>query len=118
MSDDNGEGSVTAPLSWKEQFALKSDLRQRDVYAFETAVNTLGGFSKDGSNILADHALKAAIEAGWLVGPASEVLRDAAGKPRYFLGGEQVDDLHPGKVRWYGLRVVAHYSAAVAPPPN
>lgn len=107
------------PASWKDSFKLRDDLRQRDVYAFETDVNTLGGFSKDGSNILAAHALKAAISAGWLADPDSgEVLTDSKGESRYHLNGEDVDDLHAGKVRWFGLRVVAHYSKAVAPPPN
>lgn len=118
MSDkEKKDGGATAP-SWQESFKLRDDLKQRDVYSFETHVSTLGGFSNNGSNILAAHALKAAIEAGWLADPDSEVLRDAGGKARYFMAGEDVDDAHPGKVRWFGLKIVAHYSKAVAPPPN
>lgn len=111
----NGAASVSP---WKDEFQLRGDLKQRDVYAFEDAMHTLGGFSRDGSNILAGHALKAAIEAGWVAEPPSEVLTDAQGKKRHHLDGIDVDDMHPGKVRWYGLRIVAHYSQAVAPPPN
>ena len=138
MSDKSKqEGEAEAP-SWKEAFALRDDLRQRDVYAFEAAVSALGGFSKDGSSILAGHALKAAIEAGWLAAPASEVLQmpdgtkgvfqkldgtsevlqKLDGTKRYFVEGVDVDDLHPGKVRWYGTRIIDHYARSVTPPPN
>lgn len=118
MSDEILEAGAETPPSWKDEFKLRDDLRQRDVYAFESRVHTLGGFSKEGSNILAAHALKAAIDAGWVADPPSEVLQTSGGEKRYELGGEDVDDMHPGKVRWYGLRIVAHYSAAVQPPPN
>ncbi len=119
MSDDILEaGGGDAPQSWKDEFKLRPDLRQRDVYAFEENVHKLGGFSRDGSNILAGHALKAAIDAGWLEAPASEVLQTAGGEKRYHLAGVDVDDMHPGKIRWFGLRIVAHYSQAVQPPPN
>ena len=118
MTDEmTQEGEAQAP-SWKEAFALRDDLRQRDVYAFEAAVSAQGGFSKDGSSILAGHALKAAIEAGWLAAPASEVLQKLDGTKRYFVEGVDVDDLHPGKVRWYGTRIIDHYARSVTPPPN
>lgn len=119
MSEKNNkDGGSNAPESWKEKLALRDDLRQRDVYAFEENVNALGGFSKDGSNILAGHALKGAIAAGWLDAEAAEVLTTAGGDKRYELNGEDVDDMHPGKVRWYGLKIIAHYSKWVTPPPN
>lgn len=113
------EGGAPALPSWQDQFKLRDDLRQRDVYAFEKDVNTLGGFSTEGTQILAAHALKAAISAGWLADPDSgDVLTDSKSVRRYHLHGEDVDDLHPGKVRWYGMRVMAHYTRAVTPPPN
>lgn len=119
MSKKTDEGAEMPPVSWKDKFQLRGDLRQRDIYAFEQNVNTLGGFSNDGTNILAAHALKAAIEAGWLADPDSgDVLTDSKGAQRFEMDGEDVDDMHPGKVRWYGMRVVAHYSQMVAPPPN
>ncbi len=120
MSDEHNqeEGGGNSAPSWKELFKLRGDLRQRDVYAFELNVNLLGGFSRDGSNILAAHALKAAIEAGWIADQSSEVLKTSGGEKRYYVAGEDVDDMHPGKVRWYGLKVVAHYTEAVTPPPN
>lgn len=119
MSDAKQEaGGGNAPPSWKDEFQLRADLKQRDVYAFEENVHKLGGFSQNGSNILASHALKAAIDAGWLEAPASEVLQTSGGEKRYYIAGEDVDDMHPGKVRWFGLRIVGHYSAAVQPPPN
>ena len=116
---NNGGGSDAPAASWKDEFKLRDDLVQRDIYAFESNVAELGGFSTDGSNILAAHALKAAIDAGWLADPDSgEVLTDSKGDKRHMLNKIDVDDMHPGKVRWYGLRIVAHYSKAVAPPPN
>ena len=119
MSDEikEVEGGDALP-SWKDQIKLRGDLRQRDVYAFEQCVNSLGGFNQEGSSILAGHALKAAVAAGWLADPDSEVLRDAKGNARHFIAGEDVDDMHPGKVRYFGLRIVGHYTAAVTPPPN
>lgn len=116
--NDKEVGGDSAAPSWKDLLKLRDDLRQRDIYAFESNVHALGGFSKDGSNILADHALKGAIEAGWLDAEAAEVLTTAGGDKRYYLNGENIDDLHAGKVRWYGLKIIAHYSNAVTPPPN
>ena len=112
------EAEGDALPSWKDKLKLRPDLRQRDVYAFEKHLNSLGGFTNEGSSILAAHALKAALEAGWLAEPDGEVLRDAKGNARYFIDGEDVDDMHPGVVRVFGMRVVGHYTAAVTPPPN
>jgi len=110
-------GEVSAP-SWKDQFKLRGDLRQRDVYAFETNAHKLGGLDIAGNIIRASHALKAAIEAGWLVAPTSEVLQTSGGEKRYHIDGEDVDDLHAGKVLYYGAKVIEAYVTAITVPPN
>jgi hypothetical protein len=103
---------------WQDRFKIRADLVQADVYAFEKTAYTLGGLTTGGYNMRAAHALKAAIEAGWLVEPAAEVLKDARGQARYLLAGENVDQMHGGKVLWYGARVTEHYTAAITVPPN
>lgn len=104
--------------AWQTAFKLRDRLVQRDVGAYEAVFTRLGGWTGAGSALAAERALKAAIEAGWLVEPVSEVLTDQAGKKRYTLGGENVDDAHPGKVRWYGASVLARYTETQQPPPN
>lgn len=116
--DPTGPAPVFILPPWQEAFKLRDGLVQADVYVFEKVVNDLGGFKGDGASITADHALKAAIEAGWLAEPAGEVLKDKAGKSRHFLAGEKVDEMHPGKVRWYGGRIIDHYIVTTTPPPN
>lgn len=119
MSDEIKEagGGAAAP-SWKDRLKLRADLRQRDVYAFETHLAEIGGISVDGASVRASHALKAAISAGWLEAPASEVLKTATGEPRYFIDGEELDDMHAGKVLFIGSRIVQAYIEAITIPPN
>lgn len=134
MSDAPSAGN------WQTAFALKTDLRQRDMYAFEEALRLLeqGKPTVDtliartfqilrnlgmtvNSSIEADHHLKAAIKAGWLVSPEAETAEISGRRARlvYLLGGEDVDDLHPGKVIWYGARIIEAYNKAKEPPdPN
>lgn len=132
-------------VNWQTAFRLKADLRQKDIYAFETelrlleksapAVNTVVaqslqvmrtiGMTVDAS-IESEHHLKAAIKAGLIEAPTWEVATVHAngatgGKQttRYFLAGENVDEMHPGKVRWYGKRINLAYQKAVEiPDPN
>jgi len=113
-----GAANESAPVpSWKAEFELRKDLLQRDVYLFETALHELGGLQA-GLSVRAVHALKAAIDAGWLAAPASEVLKTLSGEKRYTLGGEDVDNLHAGKIIWYGARVVEAFTDAITVPPN
>lgn len=132
---------------WQKAFLLKTDLRQRDVYTFEKAIRAFESrdtglsanpqqlivesvmraftnLSPTGANITNEHMLKAAIEAGWIEAPEAKTgqfsangISVTAGK-HYFLGGEDVDDMHPGKVRWYGQQVARVYNRAVEAPPN
>lgn len=107
-----------AAPSWKDALKVREDLVQRDMYAFEMALHELGGIVGFGSSIAAERALKAAIDAGWLEAPASEVVKRANGDKRHELDGKPVDDTHPGIVRWYGSAILQQYALAVKPPPN
>lgn len=128
--------------NWQTAFKLKAPLVQRDVYTFETqlrqfektapSVDTLLErvfkiLSQMGyttlQNIEAEHHLKAAIKAGWVTAPACEVAEVTGNggrkSVRYLVDGVNVDEMHPGKVRWYGARVSAAYHQAVeVPDPN
>jgi len=107
-----------AASGWQDEFKLRPGLVQADVYAYTAQLAKLGGVSNQGASVVADHALKAAIKAGWLEAPASEVLQGADGKERFFLDGVEIDKMHPGKVLWYGSQVVQHYARSVEIPPN
>lgn len=67
--------------------------------------------------------LKAAIGAGWIESPAAEKLEIKTvvdGKENiryeYKVDGEDVDDIHPGKVSYMGEQVVSAYEVATAIP--
>lgn len=134
---------VEQVTNWQTAFALKPDLRQKDIYTFESELRLLeqgkptleAVLSKAfqimrslgmniNSNIETEHQLKAAIKADWVTSPQCEIATispNGTGRARtvYLFAGENVDEMHPGKVRWYGQRINEHYSAAVQPPdPN
>lgn len=124
---------------WQKDFKLKQDLRQREVYAFENELRqqerlaptleniitrtfqVLQGLGMTvGANIESEQYLKAALKAGWIETPACEVARITGADKRertvFLLGGVDIDEMHPGKVRWYGRQISALYNLAVAPP--
>lgn len=127
---------------WQKDFTLKAIETQAQVYAFESelrqqeqrapklediltrtfqALRGLGMIPV--ANIEAEHHLRAGIKAGWIAMPTAEIaeITDSNGRKRvsYQLDGKDVSDLHPGKVRWYGQRLLEAYNAAVAiPDPN
>lgn len=135
--------------NWQTAFVLKTDLRQKDVYTFESELRLLEkaaptlqtvvsqslqvmrsiGMTVD-SSIESEHHLKAAIKAGWIANPVCEIAVmspngtaawNTAGKQstRYFFAGENVDEMQPGKVRWYGRQIQLTFQAAVEiPDPN
>lgn len=103
---------------WQAAYKIRDALVQKDVAAFEIALHAQGAFAGAGSGLVAERALKAAIEAGWLVEPACEVLTDKAGDKRHFLDKVAIDEADPGKVRWYGDRVLVRYTQSQRPPPN
>ncbi len=105
-------------MGWQDDFKLVDDLRQRHLYAFDEALRALGGLSfAGGGSISAQHALCAAIKAGWIETPAVEVGTFDQGE-RFYLGGEDVGELHGGKVFWYGSQVTKAYQEAIKIPPN
>lgn len=129
--------------NWQTAFVLKTDLRQKDVYTFESELRLLEkaaptlqtvvsqslqvmrsiGMTVD-SSIESEHHLKAAIKAGWISNPVCEIAvmsPNGTGKQttRYFFAGENVDEMQPGKVRWYGRQIQLAFQTAVEiPDPN
>lgn len=128
-------------MSWQKVFELHPIEKQGQVYAFENALRVLDprpatpqtvleivfntlqnmGFVVNAS-VEAEHNLRAAIKAGWIKTPLCEVetVQNGKGtKQRYLFEGVEVEDLHPGKVRWYGARIREAYQKAIEiPDPN
>lgn len=132
--------------TWQAEFRIREPLLQKDVYAYERALADLNNQTRDvdlnsavilekfvqaftgrggqTASITADHTLKAAIAAAWIESPTVEYgeLHPNGAKPkgkRYFVDGVDIDEMHAGKVRWYGNEVAKAYNAAVAiPDPN
>lgn len=130
-------------MSWQADFQLKSQLVQRDIVNYETELRRQ---EKDSvktdtvldrvfqvlramgmtvnANIEAGQQLKAALRAEWVVSPVGRIEtvideKTKASETRYLLNGVNVDELHPGKVRWYGAQVTAAYNDALRiPDPN
>jgi len=99
-------------------FELKTDMRQRDVAAWNRAYIGYGS-----RTALADErqaALQAAIEAGWIVSPEcsyEDVVTDGMKpKRRYFFDGVQVDDLTPAEVNYYGSLCSAQFDRLMSIP--
>lgn len=103
-------------MGWQDDFNLRADLRVSDMYAFETALQELGGI-RTGNIANASHLLKAAIAAGWIESPDCEV-GEFDGETRYFLAGENVDDMVPGVAFWYGSKIGECYTNAMTIPKN
>ena len=125
--------------NWQTDFKVKPGLVQKDVYVYETAlrvfekeapsVDTIisrvsqvlraSGFTLM-SSIEAEHYLKSAVKAGWIESPECEIVTvEGKGEKRYMVDGVNVDDLHAGKVKWYGVQINrAHQEATEYPDPN
>lgn len=104
-------------MGWQDDFKLRADLVQLDMETFDVAVRALGG-TNSGPSANSGHLLKAAIEAGWLETPESEVLKTQKDDKRYMLAGEDVDKMNPGMVLWYGAQIGKLYAASLVIPPN
>lgn len=130
-------------MGWQADFTLKANLVQRDIVLYETELRrqekgevkaetvldrvfqVLRGIGMTvNANTEAGQQLKAAIKAEWIMSPVCKIEtvtdeKTKASETRFVLDGVNVDDLHPGKVRWYGARVVEAYNDAVRiPDPN
>ena len=100
---------------WQKEFKLKTDLVELDIEKLEKALLTMPRFAL--TNTAKASKLKAAIEAGWVVEPTTEV-GDFEKEKRYFYAGQNIDEMNPGAVRWLGDQVDAAYNAAVELPKN
>lgn len=106
MSDKQESDTGAAVDPFGRALILKSDLRQRDVAAWNRAYLTYA----PGRSALAverQAALQAAIEAGWIESPEcryEDVIDPATGarSRRHYFDGVQVDDLLPAEVNHYG----------------
>lgn len=100
-------------------FELREDLRQRDVAAWNRAYVRL-----DQGKGTADErqaCLQAAIEAGWILSPATryeDVIDPADGRKerRWFFDGTLVDDMLAAEVNYYGLLCSYHFKSLMAVP--
>ena len=100
---------------WQKEFKLKQDLLESDVEKLEKAMLTMPRFAL--TNTAKASKLKAAIEAGWVLEPATEV-GDFEKQKRYFYKGQNIDDMHPGAVRWLGDQVDSLYNEITEIPKN
>jgi hypothetical protein len=99
-------------------FELKTDMRQRDVAAWNRAYIGYGNRAA-----LADErqaALQAAIDAGWIESPAAfyeDVVTDGAKpKRRYYFDGVLIDDMTPAEVNYYGSLCSAQFDRLMIIP--
>ena len=100
---------------WQKQFKLKGNLVELDVENLERALENLPRAILSNTGYAA--RLKAAIAAGWVLEPASEV-GDFDGTKRCFYAGQNVDEMKPGAVRWLGQQVDRAYDEATEIPKN
>ena len=103
-------------MGWQDDFKLRDNLQQEDIYPFETKLHELGGAAV-GPIANATHLLKSAIFAGWIETPEAQV--GTVGKDaRFELDGVSIAKMEPGKVLWYGGQVGKLYALSLAIPPN
>jgi hypothetical protein len=100
---------------WQQSFTLKGDLVQKDIEALEGVLIKMPRLAL--SNTSAASKLKAAIEADWIVEPDTEY-GDFEGRRRYYYGGKDVDEMHPGAVRWLGGQIDKLYQETTQVPKN
>ena len=98
---------------WQKDFRLKGELTQLDVEKLETALLKLPVRAL--TNTAAASKLKAAIEAGWIEEPSTEV-GDFKGEKRWFYSGKNIDEMKPGAVRWLGNEVDKAYQVITEIP--
>lgn len=100
---------------WQKQFKLKGTLVELDVENLERALIDMPRMALTNTSNAAK--LKSAIAAGWVLEPPCEV-GNFDGEKRYFYDGKNIDEMHPGAVRWLGMQVDRAYSEAIEIPKN
>jgi len=100
---------------WQKEFKLKGDLTQLDVEKLEAALLKLPVRALTNTGMAS--RLKAAIEAGWVEAPETEV-GDFNGEKRWFYNGQNIDEMHPGAVRWLGKQIDDAYTVITEIPKN
>lgn len=99
-------------------FTLKTDLRQRDVAAWNRVFveQTRGTMA---AAVERQASLQGAIEAGWVLAPETRVEQVVVGmsiEKRYYFDGMAVDDMPPAQVNYYGRICSRLYDTLMAIP--
>jgi len=99
---------------WQNDFELKSEFTQGDFEKLEEALFSMPKalmLRRTQSAINHGAMLRAAIQAGWIVSPDTEVMKGESSGKRWFYSGKDVADLHPSIVRWLGNKVDEMYTS-------
>lgn len=100
---------------WQKEFKVKENLVELDIENIERELVRMPLMAL--TNTAKASKLKAAIAAGWIVAPPCEV-GEFEGAKRYFYNKQNIDEMHPGAVRWLGDRIDNIYSEATEVPKN
>lgn len=100
---------------WQKEFKLKENLVELDVENIEKYLIEFPRYTLKQAGAAA--SLKAAIAAGWVVSPDCEV-GEFEGEKRYFYNKQNIDEMHPGAVRWLGDQIDKLYRDVTAIPKN
>lgn len=100
---------------WQQEFKLKKELVELDIEKLEKEL--IGLPLRALTNTANASKLKAAIAAGWVVAPACEV-GEFKGEKRYYYAKKDIDEMHPGAVRWLGAQIDKAYNEATEIPKN
>jgi len=104
--------------AWQKDFTLKDPLLEIDVENLERAIMDFPYATLRAAgitNLAAAATLKSAIAADWIVAPECEV-GEFDGQKRYFYAGKDIDEMHPGAVKWLGNQIDAAYTAVTFVP--
>ena len=106
-------------MTWKDEFALKSPLRQIDVELFERHLmaQPAAALRASAGAIASGALVRAAIAAGWIESPACK-FATGDGASVYLYDGKDVDALPPAAVRWIGKQIDALYNDVMQSEPE
>lgn len=123
MSESVEKGAGTGqPDVFGRVFRLKDDLRQRDVATWNRVYNQRGATGvRTPVAVERQAALEAAIEAGWILEPATAAeavvdMKTGQESRRYTFDGVPVDDMAPAQVNYYGTLCSRMFDAVMAIP--